>query len=923
MRSCRLTHVICVFIPALLLQVVLFGACSRMTSETCSVTLLRCELQTNPIGIDTPQPRFSWVLESKERGEQQIAYEILVASSGELLSRTNGDCWSSGRVNSSQSVHVSYGGKLLEPSMFYFWKVRVWDKNGTVSEWSPPSRFVTGILSSGWGESRWLRASETLRADTVVASPWFRKSFELKGTPKQALLHVASRGYHELWVNGQKADSSVLSPAVSILAKRSLYITYDIARLLKKGQNTIGLWLGRGWHVKGYPRITDNRPLVRVKGVVRNDEGETEIHSDGSWQCAQSPFSAVGPWQWGNFGGEQYDARLENNDWSVPGSGDSGWMAAEGAPEQGERIETQTAPLNRIGKILPAVSCSERTKEGYYILDFGTDLTGWLKFQVPQLHPGQKVVFRYYDSGGNFFNQMDEFISAGRPDEVWTSKFNYRGFRTVAVEGLASKPDLKDAVAMLVESDLEVAGSFACSDTLLNRIHELNMWTLRCLNLGGYLVDCPHRERLGYGDGQVSVESAVMNMWMPAFYRKWLTDWIDVQDTVTGALPFATQSQPGEGQLSGEFGREGPPGWGGALPAIAWRTYLYYGDTALLERFYTPMKRFAERIEHHAAGGILRGYGDEWQRLGDWVPPDRGMDTKNWPAEIPNNLFNNCYRIYLLDIVRKSADVLGKREDAQWASGVIETLRPLIHSEFYKKEKGYYTIDEQAYQVMPLFTGVVPEKLRPAVMNKLEELIRVKRKGHLDTGMLGTYFLLEYLSEADRDDLVYTIMSAVDYPGWGYMLSQGATTMWEQWNGYWSRIHSCFTSPAGWMHYGLAGIRPGSPGFKNIIIRPATVGTLTWVKASHVTPYGEIKSAWRNEKGRFTLDLTIPGNTSAIVYLPARSSSTLMESGLPLEKAAGVKFLRMEKEKAVIEVGAGTYEFESAAPGETVEIKGG
>jgi alpha-L-rhamnosidase len=289
------------------------------------------------------------------------------------------------------------------------------------------------------------------------------------------------------------------------------------------------------------------------------------------------------------------------------------------------------------------------------------------------------------------------------------------------------------------------------------------------------------------------------------------------------------------------------------------------------------------------------------------------MDTQNWPQKTACEIFNNSYRVYLWQILERSARILGKSKDADDCAAKIDKARKLIHATFYDARKQLYGLDEQAYQVMPLMTGIVPEALVGTVQKKLEEIILVKNKGHLDTGMLGTYFLIQYLQQAGRNDLLYTIFNQETYPGWGYMLAQGATTMWEQWNGYYSQIHSCFASPGSWFYQGLAGIRPdeAGPGFKKIIIKPGVVGDLTWVKCSYDSIHGRIVSNWNREGDKLTMDVTIPINTTATVYVPAKNASGVTESGKPAAKVEGVKFLKMENNAAIYAVGSGTYRFQS------------
>lgn len=846
------------------------------TSVGRKIEQLRCEYRIDPIGVDSPAPRFSWRLGGSFRtgGAVQAAYRVIVASTAQWLAEDRGDLWDSGRVESDQSLNIDYAGQALASGQSCFWKVCVWavgaDRRGRDTPiWSEPATWRMGLLTVADWQAKWIR--DPARSGKEVSSPWLRKTFELAARPDSAIAYVESHGYHELWVNGRKVGSAVLSPAVSVVKKRTLYVAYDLSHLLQAGENVVGLWLGRGWNVSETPGVVDERPVVRLQMDATRDGEAICVVTDESWRASPSPYTTIGPWKWGDFGGERYDARLENAAWCEVGCEDSAWSQAEITPAPEAESQAQAAPLNKIGEVIPAVDCTRDELDGGYSIDFGTDLTGWVKLAFTGLFRGQIVRIQYRESGGRDYNQLDEFIAAGRSTETFVSKFNYRGFRTVFITGLSEAPDLGGAEAYLIESDLEPTGSFACSNGLFNRIERLNRWTLRCLNLGGYLVDCPHRERLGYGDGQVSIEGCIMNWWMPNFYEKWLGDWRDTQDPLTGALPFSTPYHYPAGE--NDFGREGPPGWGGTLPVLAWKCFLYYGDRRILEAMMPAMRLFMARMESHATNGIVRSYGDKWQSLGDWVPPERGMDTDRWPSQEANEFFNNCYLVYLKGLMENAAEALGLSEEAGHWRAQAAALRPQIHAEFYRPDQGIYVIDEQAYQVMPLLSGVTPESLRPAIMKKLEEGILGRCQGHLDTGMLGTHFLIQCLEEIGRDDLLFTIMNQTDYPGWGHMLEQGATTMWEQWNGFWSRIHSCFTSPSMWFYQGLAGIRPDplAPGFKKFVIKPAFVGDVAWVKAHYDSPYGQIVSHWERGGDAVTLNVTVPANTTAIVYMPGET----------------------------------------------------
>ncbi len=890
--------------------------------RAAEVANLRCEYLKDPLGLDAAKPRLSWKLETgnlkPERGLKQTAYQILVASTPELLAKGQGDLWNSGKVSSDETIQIEYDGKPLATGVDCFWKVRSWNAADKPGAWSEPARWTMGLLKPEDWRASWIHADFT-----NSISPWLRKTFTLGAAPVRALAYVDAIGYFELYVNGRKVGNDVLSPAVSDLKAHTLYLAYDIASYLKAGTNCIGLWCGRGWATQAEPP----GQRVRVQCRITTDAGRDGVcvTSDESWKVAPSPYTTLGSQSWGKFGGERYDANLENPNWCAAGFDDSKWANARLAPAGPTHADAQRCPLNRVGKVLPAVACTPLA-EGRYEIDFGSNLSGQMRLKFRGLKPNQQIKMVSADrkygakemtkkrrssdmelpgvSGKvryQTFGQTNEFISAGRDEEEFQSKFNYHGFRYAIVEGLPSSPRLSDAEAMLIESDLEPAGSFECSNELLNRIHNLTLWTIRCLNLGGYMVDCPHRERLGYGDGQVSVESQAYNLWSPAFYQKWAGDWRTEQRAETGDIPHTAPA----------WGGGGGPAWGGSLAALTWRMYELYGDRRIMRENYEPMRRYVDFLESKCENNVLRSYGGKWDFIGDWVPPGRGMDTTNWPAKLSAELFNNCYRIYLWGILEKSAAVLGDKAEVARCQAALAVMRPAIHQAFFDETNNFYVIDEQAYQIMPLLCGVVPEAKRAAVFAKLEANILQRNQGHLDTGMLGTYFLIEYLRGIGRDDLLFTFISQPTYPGWGHMLASGATTLWEQWNGYYSHIHSCFALPGGWFYQSLAGIQadPAAPGFKRIIVRPSLVGDVTWVKAHHDSIHGLIVSNWKREGDKLTMEVTIPASTTATVFVPAKAADGVTESGKPLDKVVGAQLLRMENGRAVLAVKSGAYRF--------------
>lgn len=436
---------------------------------------LRCEYRCNPMGIEQPAPRLSWEIAadsgpgaSVPRGLRQTAYRVLVASSEKLLAADQGDLWDSGKIESDQSLHVTYEGKPLSPRTACFWKVRCWTAglkgSPEATAWSKPARWTMGLRAAEDWQAKWL-ASPDADADQAV---WLRKGFDLSAAPERAMVSATIAGYAELYVNGKKVGGDVLTPAISDHSKQVFYVTYDVASLLHKGRNVVGIWLGRGW--------AQGKPSVRAQLDATLPEGPLVVGTDATWKCKASSHRHIGGWKHNNFGGDRYDARQDLPGWCEASLDDNSWAdAAVVAAPRGAAV-AQQAPLNRIGKSIPATAVKKISSDGYQI-DFGTALTGWLRLKMPPLAPGSvvKMTFADVSQGRRFqsFGQVSEFVSAGKPGEVFVHKFNYAGFRYVRVEGLPSAPAKEDAEAMLVESDLEPAGDFECSNDLFTRIHRL------------------------------------------------------------------------------------------------------------------------------------------------------------------------------------------------------------------------------------------------------------------------------------------------------------------------------------------------------------------------------------------------------------------------------------------------------------------
>ncbi len=888
--------------------------CQQLTNnKKLQIENLTCEYLENPLGIDIVNPRLSWQLQSGQRGEKQTAYHLIVASSQENLDKNIGDLWDSGKVNSDQSIHVEYDGKPLGSRAVCYWKVRVWDKDGNPTPWSQPARWTMGLMDLADWSAQWIGSPYS------VTAPWYRSSFQLDHLPEQAFIYLVPLGYFELYINGEKVGSEVLAPAVSNFSKRTYYQTYDVSKYLKKGRNSIGVWMGTGWYSPGLPGVKHHSPVVRAQ-LETIGEKPQRIITDLTWETKSSERSLIGRWRWGDFGGELVDARLMDEHWWNDQLSTEGWnpvvnVVTADVPSTFQKCRNNTT--------LPEISpvSFEKLDDTTLIVDFGTNLTGMLRMKFRDLAPGQKITIHYADLDGRdpeeawrarraykgfaTYNQRDEFISAGKKEEQFYNVFNYHGFRYALIEGLGYTPKMEDLVAIPVETEVNEVGSFSCSNDLYNSIHQMVRWTYRALNLGGQTVDCPHRERVGYGDGQTIMDVGCFNFNASSMYVKWSENWWDEQHE-DGFVPFVAPTPHNTG---------GGPAWGAMSIMVPWKTYLFYNDQRLLETGYPYMKKYLEYLGEYSIDGVLKDIfpGERWPNLGDWVPPGRGMDKSEWVDDHSRRFFNNCFRAHLLQIMMKIGAILGETEDVKAFGKELEIARHAVHEKWFNPQDTTYANGEQPYLIFPLKTGITPEELVDAVFEKYLHEMLVKDNGHLNTGMIGTQITFDYLLENNRNDLIDNMVNKRTYPGWGYMIEQGATTAWEQWNGFYSQIHSCFPYIGGWFYRGLAGIQwdTENPGFRNIILRPALVESVDWVNGSYASSYGEIVSNWKLEDGSFTWDITVPVNSTATAYIPARDLKSIRENNKSISKSKGVTFSGIEDERVVLSLESGNYRFVS------------
>ena len=870
-----------------------------MAESSMHIYDLQCEYQTAPLGIDTETPRFCWKLSDNAqiRGQRQTAYRLLIASSPALLDQDKGDIWDSGTISSDQSTLIAYKGKKLVSDQTYYWKVRAFDKDNKATGWSPTASFSTGLFSSSDWKSLWIKHPEAPAEQHI----WFRKSFSLAQPAEKALFHIASMGYHELYVNGKKADDRVLAPALTRLDKRVLYVTYDITRLLENGSNTIAIWFGPGWARYNYFSGSIH-PALRAQTDIRTKDGNLlSIRTDNSWKCSTSNSRNTGKYQYSDMGGECVDGRKYETDWNKPAFDDSQWQTAE-ETSLNVTLSAQMMEPSRIIETLPAQKIID-TIPGIYKVDMGKNFTGWLDIKMNGMAAGDTVVIKVADDPETLqdFGQRNLYICRGESGEFFRNRFNFIAGRYINIEGLKQMPHTSDIKGYVIATDLKRNGYFNCSDDLFNRIYETDLWTYRMCTTEGYTSDCPHRERLGYGEVAFATAwgIALPNYRSAAYLAKHVRDWTDVQEW-TGWIHHTAP------QINEHYGG---PMWSSAGLNISWEYYLTYGDKRILETVYSSAKQWLEYLYQHSAWGLLEAYAGGGKFLGDWAAPKQRKEFGGTPESF---FFNNCVYAMNLETVAQIADRLEKPEEAVLYRKRLTALKKKIQSQFFDKETGLYMEGNQVQTAFPLWRKITPDSLYTTVLSHFEEEF-IRNHPYLDMGSSGLPVLLKFLTEEHTyNETMAQRLSDTNQPSYGYFLKRGETTWPEYWNvDVPSRIHTCYTGIASWFIKCVGGIRPdpAHPGYQQFIIKPSPVDCLKFARTETESLYGTIKSEWIKKDNLLKLDISIPVNTQATVYLPSKGSTLIRENGKPLASSEGITILEETGKECIVKVESGHYSF--------------
>ncbi len=863
---------------------------------------LRCEYLDNPMGMTVLSPRFSWVLEATDKAafaQQQTAYRVLVATTPRLLAKGVGDMWDSGWVTSAEMQHIAYGGRALQSDRTYHWKVQVKDEGGTVSSWSKPAYWTTGLLDTDEWKAKWIGSDELYNrtaSENNISDPWFRKTINLGKKPGKAVMFVASVGYHELYVNGERIGDEVLAPAVSDHTKRARYVAYDIADKLKRGENVIALWLGTSWSIFPAYILNDDRPLTPIVTAQMDVYDEVApgagarpsatVITDASWKTHPSPNRLLGKWDFGNMGGEIWDARKEIADWNTRSCDETTWKAATPYPTK-LVLSPQVGDGNRLFDEIRPLSIEARA-DGTYRVDMGVNFAGWTEVRVKG-QEGDTIRFLYSERQQDdmTFRLHSAYVIGKGGEGTFRNRFNYSSGRWITIHGLTEAPDASDIRGWMVRTDFGNAATFESSDSLQNWMYDRIRWTFENLSLGGFIVDCPQRERMGYGgDAHATSETGMFNYQLGAFYTKWMQDWRDVQGTEPMVGNMLDTNYARKAVTSGRllnngvlphtaptYWGGGGPAWGGIVVTLPWFMYQHYGDKQVLETNFELIQGWLGFLDSHTKDNLLQRFGGQWDFLGDWLWPNATAEGMN--NDKPETLcLNNAYYVFNLRTAAQVARVIGRTVEAGAWEARAQAIAKAVHARFYNEADHSYADGSMANLAAALLADVPPPAVRSQVMKRLEKEILEVRKGHIHTGITGGALLFKLLRNEGRDDLIYRMVSQTTYPSWGYMKANDATTIWEMWEkdlpGH-SLLHSSYLYPGAWYIDGVAGIKRdvAHPGFQQFIVRPPfpEATDLTWATASFDSPVGTIQSRWSRKAGRLHLEITVPPNTVATLQL--------------------------------------------------------
>ncbi len=891
---------------SLLLSFVTFFAPGKAKIEIYGLTT---EYKVNPIGLGIEHPRFSWKIRSNVPNTMQLHYRIIMAANEQDLRRDKNILWNSGIVETSQSIHIPYTGQHLKSRQRVYWRVIVETNQGKAK--SLPAYFEMGLLSSSDWKADWISA-KLPKGGNAGEIPYLRKAFNLEKEIEQARLYASAIGVYEMHINGRRVGKEYLTPYWTSYHQRIQYQVYDITKMLKKGRNAAGMILGNGW-ARNFRSIRTGREsdnyfdyLAGIAQIeVKYRDGSTAIVStDGSWKSSSGPLlsSTI-------YNGEVYDARQEMPGWDMDGFDESEWQQVEVIDHPRDvLVSTYGEPVVEHEELTPIKVF--KTPKGEIVADMGQNMVGWIRFSI-QGERGDTITLKHaevLDQDGNFYTdnlraarQEMQYVLKGGGVETFEPHFSFQGFRYVKIEGVKELPSPTQLTGIVVHSSMPVIGGFECSDSLVNQLQHNILWGQKG-NFVDVPTDCPQRdERLGWtGDAQVFASTACFNMYTPAFFTKWMQD-LALEQKNDGMVTYTVPN------VHGNSG--GAAGWADAALIVPWNVYQYYGDTRILENQYRSMKAWVEFMRNEAEDVL---WYPKHRQFGDWL--SYSSDRSDYPgAYTDKDLICNAFYAHSTMLLSDMADTLGYSEDANDYKQLFEKIKASYIREFITPA-GRITSGTQTAYVLSLYFDLVPDELVPIVAQRLADDVNLF--GHITTGFLGTNLISHVLSKYGYTQEAYLLLNRKAYPSWLYPVTKGATTIWERWDGIKedgsfqdpsmnSFNHYAYGAVGDWLYRTVAGLNPASAGYKSIRIAPQPGGGLTYAKAWHESMYGRIESAWRMDGNSLHLQVIIPPNTTAEVFIPS-SNGELLKSGKIVMNG-----VRYENGYCIMHIGSGLYDFET------------
>lgn len=910
-------------------------ACASPPAEMAAPSHLQCMYRTNPTGLTTAAPFFTWWMESTTENARQTAWQIQVAVDSTALSAGSDLLWDSGKQAANREIQVFYKGPALESTQKYFWRVRNWNTADEVSSFSEIASWETG--PAPW-RAQWISDGSEPFPDRAEffedhPAPLLRKSFSLAEKPVDARLYIAGLGYYEAFLNGEKTGAAVLDPGWTDYGKHTLYTTYPVHHLLQAGENVLGVMLGNGWYnpmpIDHFGRwnlreiLTIGQPKLIAELHLTFADGRKEvILSDDSWKHGDS-------WILYNdvYLGERHDGRLKVDGWAQPGFDDSDWAAAVVTDGPGGALVPQLQPAIEITKRLTAAKITQ-LEPGVQVVDFGQNFAGWIRLNI-QGQAGDTIRLRYgellhEDGSVNGLTtvatqlkeafrlrggpgvpltawQEDTYIVGGQASEVYQQHFTFHGFRYVQIWGYPETLQSGDIEGLRLNAKLENAGQFHCSNEDFNRLQEVCEWTFLS-NVFSIESDCPGREKFGYGGDMVTAgEAYIFNYDMANFYRKAVQDFAD-EVRPQGGMPEIAPDVGIDSKTLGDG--SGPIGWQLAFPFLQDLIYRFYGDRQLLETHYPAAKNLVAFLQSVAENNRI----------------NIGLSDHALLNEKPEAFTSTAFYYHIVKLTARFAEILGQEADKKQYDTLAESIKTVLLAEEYNRANGCFANCNQTAQTFALWYDLMPAAERDQVYARLEDSIQTAWNGHLSTGIFGTKMLLDILREDQRPDLAYLVTNQADFPGWRNMLANGATTLWESWRGETnapSHNHPMFGSISEWFYRSVLGINPAPDAVAcdRWQLTPQLTRQIPEAEGRYTSVRGTVSSKYQQTEAALHWTVEIPANTQATLQVPIGgfadpeievNGQRVFGEGA-VQESEGIRVLGHSEKQVSLETGSGTF----------------